>query len=102
MIKSRALRISLLILPLLLLAALAVAGIAWAGDSASYALNWQIFSGGGAPAESVSGQVSLNSSLGQTAIGPSAEGQVTLGAGYWYGLGMEDFQVFIPMILKGY
>ena len=102
MTKARALRIGLLALPLLLLAGLAIAGIAWAGNSASYALDWQVLSGGGAPAESVSGQVSLNSSLGQTAIGHSAEGQVTLGAGYWYGLGMEDFQVFIPMILKGY
>jgi hypothetical protein len=97
--KTRVIRIVLLSMPLLLLAILVVASIASAGDSASYSLNWQVLSGGGAPAESSSGQVSLNGTLGQTAIGPSSTGEVTLGAGFWYGLGIRILKVFLPIIL---
>jgi len=60
-----------------------VVGMASAQSSASYAIKWWVFSGDGAPA--VAGDVSLNGSLGQTAIGPSSGSNVSLGAGYWYG-----------------
>ncbi len=99
MTKTRVIRIVLLSLPLLLLAILAIAGIALASDSASYSLNWQVLSGGGTLAESSSGQVSLNGTLGQTAIGPSSGSETTLGAGFWYGLGIRIIKVFLPMIL---
>jgi len=74
-----------------------VAGTAWAGQSAHYAINWQVLSGGGAPATSAGG-VSLNGSLGQTAIGPSASTSFKLGAGYW--LEQAAGPVYLPIIFK--
>ena len=72
---------------LVVLSVLLLGGVVRAGSSDSYAVEWWVMSGGGAPAVSGSGNVALNGSLGQTAIGPSAGGDATLGAGYWYGVG---------------
>jgi hypothetical protein len=56
-------------LPLFALGLLLICGllatVAWAGDSASYSIDWQVTSGGGAPASS-SGNVRLNATLGQS------------------------------------
>jgi hypothetical protein len=46
------------------------------------AINWWVLSGGGGPA--LGGNVTLNTTLGQPVAGPSAGGDVALGAGYWY------------------
>jgi hypothetical protein len=81
---------------------LLVAGVAGAGQSASYAVNWQVLSGGGAPASA--GDVSLNATLGQTAIGPSTSTSYKLGAGYWFGnMGGQapgGNQIHLPIIFK--
>ena len=79
-----------------------LAGIAWAGSSANYAIDWQVMSGGGAPSDSGSENVTLNGSLGQTAIVPSAGGDYDLGAGYWYGTAGGGQPVYLPIILKGF
>ncbi len=78
MSKTKIVAVCLAVLLLIL-----VTGVAGAGSSASYAINWQVLSGGGAPASG--GNVSLNATLGQTAIGPSSGGNINLGAGYWHG-----------------
>ncbi len=77
-----------------------LAGVAWAGSSANYDLNWQVICGGGAP--STVGDVSLVGSLGQTATGPAAGGDYGLGAGFWYGLGEVEYSLYLPLILKNY
>jgi hypothetical protein len=77
-----------------------LAGVVWAGSSDNYAVEWWVMSGGGAPA--ASGNITLNGSLGQTAIGPSAGGGYDLGAGYWYGLGGRVYPVYLPIILRNY
>ena len=51
----------------------------------SSAVEWWVVSSGGGP--STSAGVALNDTLGQPIIGASSGGNVTLGAGYWYGLG---------------
>jgi hypothetical protein len=51
--------------------------------AAGEAVDWWVFSGGGAP--SSGGNVTLNTTLGQPVAGPSAGGDFALGAGYWYG-----------------
>jgi hypothetical protein len=79
-----------------------LAGAVWAGGSANYAVDWSILSGGGAPAESSSGAVTLNGSLGQTAIGPSAASHGSLGAGFWYGAGARGYTVYLPLVLRSY
>jgi hypothetical protein len=77
----------LLVLCLTALAALAVVGIVLAGSSGP-AIDWQVIPSGDAP--SSGGNVTLNDTLGQPIIGPSSEGNIALGAGYWYGLGYDE------------
>jgi hypothetical protein len=80
-----------------------LARIAGAGSSAGFALDWWVLSGGGAPA-STTGDVSLNGSLGQTAIGPSSNGStISLDAGYWSGVRTSPpvgGPVYLPLILR--
>ncbi len=73
-------------------------GVAGAGSLASYTIDWHVMSGGGAPASA--GIISLNGSLGQTAIGFSVSdsGQVKLSAGYW--LEARSSKLYLPIILK--
>jgi hypothetical protein len=84
-----------------------LAGVVWAGSSDNYAIDWQVMSGGGAPA-SGSGGVTLNGSLGQTAVGPSAGGDVSLGAGYWIGarpvapVPPADWFIFLPVVVRNW
>jgi hypothetical protein len=80
-------------------------GVAWAGSSDNYAIDWQVMSGGGASASSP-GWVTLNGSLGQTAIGPLANGDesVKLGAGYWSSVvsgepPLTQF-IFLPVVVR--
>lgn len=97
MSKGRAIRVGLVALPLFLLAS-----VVWAGSSPQYGLDWQVLSGGGAPAESSSGLVAMNGTLGQTAIGPS-DGDVSIGAGFWYGLAREEgYWIYLPLVLRNY
>lgn len=77
-------------------------GVAGAGSSANYAIDWQVLTGGGAPASG--GNVTLNGSLGQTAIGPASGGNVNVGSGYWFGIGQSGGDsgqpVYLPIILR--
>ncbi len=78
-----------------------VAGTAGAGRSAHYAIDWQVLSGGGAPASA--GNVSLNGSLGQTAIGPSTSTNYRLGAGYWFEMvpaAPGSRRIYLPVVFK--
>jgi hypothetical protein len=97
--RIRRIRITSLGLGVLFILLLAVT--TWAGSSDNYAIDWSVMSGGGAPAASGSGNVALNGSLGQTAIGPSAStgGEYALGAGYW--LEEEPAPYFyLPVVLR--
>jgi hypothetical protein len=95
--RVRAVSLGLGVLLFLLLTV--AAGADRAADSG---IDWQVLSGGGAPASSSSGVVALNGSLAQTAIGPSAGGSTSLGAGFWYGVhGVEpewDYGLYLPLI----
>lgn len=98
MSKTHFFALSLTILLILLLA-----GVVRAGSSDNFAINWQVLSGGGAPA--ATGNVTLNGSLGQTAIGPSTGDNLSLGAGYWYGSNLLSIApgnepVYLPIILR--
>lgn len=100
MSRAQVIRAGLAALSLLLLAALSLAGIAWAGSSDGTAVDWSVLSGGGAPAESGSGHLALNGTLGQTAIGPGASTGADLGAGFWYGLGESAYRLYLPLVLR--
>jgi len=79
---------------------LLLTGVAGAGRSAHYAVDWQVLSGGGAPANA--GNISLNGSLGQTAIGPSTSTSYRLGAGYWFEktTAPNSRRIYLPLIFK--
>lgn len=90
--------VSLGLAALLVLLLVQVAG---AGSSANYAINWQVLSGGGAPAGA--GNVTLNGSMGQPVIGLTSTGNTQIRSGYWYGIttsgpGGED--LYLPVILS--
>ena len=76
-----------------------VFGVAVAARSASFAINWQVLSGGGAPAASA-GNVKLNGSLGQTAIGHSESASYGLDSGYW--LKATGQKIFLPVVMRNY
>jgi hypothetical protein len=82
--------------------ALLGAAVAWAGSSTHADLFWQVLGGGGAPAASGSGQVALNGSLGQTAIGVSFStgGDTVLRAGYWPGTAEAGWEILLPIVLR--
>ena len=97
MIGTRIALAGLLALPLLLLV-----GVVWAANSDGTAMDWHVLGGGGTPAESSSGSVALNGSLGQTAIGSSSGPGAALGAGFWYGLGEGGYRLYLPVVLRNY
>ena len=93
--KKHLLTVLLLVLLLLL-----AAGGALAAASASYSMPWHVLSAGGAPAESSSGDVSLNGTLGQTAIGSSSGSHTSIWAGFWHSLGEVLKDLFMPLIRR--
>jgi len=95
MSRTRLFHVGLLALPLLLLVS-----ITWAGSSDGTAVDWSVLSGGGAPASG--GSVTLNGTLGQTAIGSSSGSGVTVGAGFWYGLGARGYTLYLPLVLRNH
>ena len=100
MSRTHVLRVGLAALSLLLLVGLALAGIVWAGSSDGTAVDWSVLSGGGAPASG--GSVTLNGTLGQTAIGSSSGTGAAVGAGFWYGLGEGVYEIYLPVVLRNY
>jgi hypothetical protein len=89
-------------LGIVILLALLVGGVAWALSPAASDIDWRVFSGGGAPASSSSGVVSVNSSLGQTAIGLSSSSSYNLSSGYWYSSGATFSYVYLPFVARGF
>ncbi|MEJ2709182.1 MAG: hypothetical protein P8074_16340 [Anaerolineales bacterium] len=79
-----------------------LAGTVWAGSSNGLVVDWFVLSSGGAPAESSSGSVTLNGTLGQTAIGPSVAAHGDLGGGFWYGVGQEMSTVYLPIMIRNH
>jgi hypothetical protein len=90
-------RTTIAILGIGVLLLLLVAGAVWARSSGNYAIDWEVMSGGGAPASG--GNVTLDGSLGQTAVGPSTSSSYSLGAGYWTGMEGEQ-RIYLPLVLR--
>ena len=81
---------------------LLLAGVVLADTVQIPSVDWQVLSGGGAPAVSGSGEVALNGTLGQTAIGSSSISNRVLGAGFWYGVGEGVFEIYLPLVLRNF
>jgi hypothetical protein len=88
-------------LRLVFAALLLLASLAWAVAAGGPAVDWEVLSGGGAPAVSGSGSVHLNATLGQTAIGLAGSTGADLVAGFWHGLSAkESMQIYLPLVLR--
>jgi cyanate permease len=63
-------------------------------------INWFVFGGGGGGAASSGGDVTMNSTVGQTAIGgATSTGGVGIGSGYWYGNTRQN-KIYLPLIMR--
>lgn len=59
------------------------------------AIDWRVLAGAGGPAVGVSASgssITLNDTLGQPVAGSSSAGNLSMGVGYWYGLGYDETQ----------
>ena len=78
-------------------------GLAWAGSSATYAIDWQVVSGGGQVA--TANNITLQGSIGQPLIGDAeaSGGAVSLAAGYWeQATAVESTAtIYLPIVVKG-
>ncbi len=91
-----------LILLAILLLSLAVATAALA-QSGGGRIGWQVLGSGGGQASA--GAVTVYDTIGQPIAGASAsgDGQVKLGAGYWYGLSVMDgtrWHLYLPSLRR--
>jgi hypothetical protein len=96
----------------LLCGLLMVGGGGWAMSSAglvlsaaeAYTIRWDVIGGGGGPISSAS--YTVNSTVGQPAIGPSGSASYRLGAGYWYVVAVPapppEYKVHLPIVVKRY
>ena len=67
-------------------------------NSSSFAIDWDVFGGGGGVM--TSGSYRVNSTAGQGLIGYQTGTTVELGSGYWYGAPPPDKLVFLPLVVK--
>jgi hypothetical protein len=74
-------------------------GVAVAGSSANYAIDWDVVGGGGS--EMASAHYAIKGTLSQTAIGPSSSTSYQLGSGYWYGVEVS-YAIYLPLVLKNF
>ena len=85
-------------LVLLALLAFSLAGVAWAASASGAGIDWDVLASGGGP--SSTSRVSLNTTLGQTAIGHAASPS-NMGSGYWSGeLNAADRSIYLPMLTR--
>lgn len=87
--KLRLMAICLVVLSLVMVQVAAAQGDA--------TIPWWVFSAGGGPV--AGGSISMNGSLGQTAIGPVSSANYEAGDGYWY-VGSSGIVVYLPLIMK--
>ena len=89
-------RILLIFLLLVGLLAFVLSGVALAKVSAGEAIDWWVF---GADGNLVtSGDLSLETTLGQTSIGAASNGNTQLESGFWYG--MQTYTLNLPVVIK--
>ena len=73
-----------------------VIGFALAGSSANYTIPWDVLGRGGN--EIASTNYAINSTVGQTSIGPMSSTNYVLKAGYWYGRVTQ--YIYLPYVGK--
>jgi hypothetical protein len=90
--KNKAKIVALTIVLLLVLVSMSSAG-----NSAQYAIEWDVVSAGGTPMTSSS--YGLAGTVGQPAQGISSSSNYVLCAGYWCGVSV-DYTIYLPIVLR--
>ena len=67
-------------------------------SSTNYAVPWDVVAGGGGKMSSA--HYAISGTTGQTAIGPGSSSDYAIGAGYWYGAGEREYQIYLPLGVK--
>ena len=80
------------------LLSLLIAGTAFALSIPT--VDWWVF--GGVGARSIGGDIAINDTIGQSMIGSSTGGDITLEAGYWFsGIGTSpETHIFLPLVIR--
>lgn len=71
-----------------------------AGSSATFTVPWETVARGGN--EMASTNYRIQSTAGQSIIGPTAGTNYAVGAGYWYGVREPTYDLFLPLILRSF
>jgi hypothetical protein len=63
---------------------------------------WYTFGSAGSSAQSASGQVELDSTLGQAIAGFSltTDQGIALSSGYWYAIDPESYAIHLPIVIR--
>ena len=93
-------RIKVVVMLIAVLALLLTAGSALAISSANYNLGWFIPLTGAGGGAAVSTNYAANFTVGQTGIGSSTSTNYAAGLGFWYGIGKQILNFFLPLILR--
>lgn len=68
------------------------------GTAGTVTIDWWVVGGGGGPAGGTG--ITVNSTLGQPIIGLSNGNSISLGAGYWYGVGAVEYRIYLPLLVR--
>ena len=83
---------------LLILAALLLPVTPASADGPGYNLSRCVVAGGGG--ESFGGDYVLKGTAGQAEAGLLSGSDYVLGSGFWYGIDLGDFDIYLPLVLK--
>jgi hypothetical protein len=83
-----------------LILALILVTVTRADYDAESGIEWQVLSGGGAPAAHELGSYALNGSLGQSIIGAASNDGLEVSSGFWYGVSREITYLYLPISIN--
>jgi len=83
-----------------ILAAVLVGSVVSAQVGDGFDLRWHVMGGGGAGSPLTGSGFSVYSTLGQTGIGPAGAGSSELCAGFWCGVKVGRYPLYLPLVVR--
>ena len=74
--------------------------IVYAQSGDGYDLSWWTVSGGGVTGQTGAGGYSLGGTSGQPSAAVWAGGNYSLSGGFWVGSALEDYAIYLPILLR--
>ena len=93
-------RIKLLVTLIVILALLLTAGSTLGISSPNYVLDWFVPLTGAGGEAAASASYTAHFTVGQTATGSSGSASYAAGLGFWYGIGEQIKNIFLPLVLR--